>query len=81
MRGRGVEILGGSPLTRTGDGEVYLQPLNMTTVGAPPPGAEPDLVKPSSVPNPALPDASILPDTLPVKPAVPSKNGHAAVPA
>ncbi|MBV9485737.1 MAG: phage portal protein [Frankiaceae bacterium] len=36
-----------------GDGEVFLQPLNMTTVGQPPAGAAPDLIKPSSgVPNP-----------------------------
>jgi HK97 family phage portal protein len=64
-----------------GAGQVYLQPLNMTTIGSPPPGAEADLVKPSSVPNPAIPAADIVPDTLPVKPTAPSKNGREKVPA
>jgi HK97 family phage portal protein len=55
-----------------GDGEVYLQPLNMPTVGEPPLGAREDIVKPvRGVPNPDVPGLTVVPDTAPapVKPA------------
>lgn len=46
-----------------GDGQVFLQPLNMTTVGEPPIGARSDLVKPSrGVPNPAVPVDTTISD-------------------
>lgn len=49
------EIENRNPLPN-GDGEVFLQPLNMTTVGAPPPGATPDQIKPQpGQPNPSAP--------------------------
>lgn len=49
------EIENMNPLPN-GDGKVYLQPLNMTTVGAPPPGATADQIKPQpGAPNPSAP--------------------------
>jgi len=65
-----------------GDGQVFLQPLNMSTVGEPPIGAEADVVRnPRSVPNPAIPALEVIPDTAPVKPTAPSRNGTEKVPA
>lgn len=50
-----------------GDGQVFLQPLNMTTVGEPPVGAREDVVKPPrGVPNPAVPALTVVPDTAPL---------------
>ena len=69
-----------------GDGKVFLQPLNMTTVGQPPVGAEADIVRPPrGVPNPGVPTLEVIPDTQPVKPAASAAsarlNGHSKVPA
>jgi hypothetical protein len=65
-----------------GDGQVFLMPLNMTTVGEPPAGAEADVVKPPrGVPNPAIPALEVIPDTAPVKPPTPPTNGRTGAPA
>ena len=54
----------------------------MSTVGEPPIGAEADVVRnPRSVPNPAIPALEVIPDTAPVKPTAPSRNGTEKVPA
>lgn len=64
-----------------GDGQVFLMPMNMTTVGAPPVGAEADLVRPPrGVPNPAIPALEVIPDTAPVKPTTPPSNGRTGAP-
>jgi HK97 family phage portal protein len=66
-----------------GAGEAFLQPLNMTPIVTVAEGDQPDFVKPATgLPaSGAVPDTTVIPDTKPVKPAAPSKNGRDKVPA
>jgi len=61
-----------------GNGQTFLEPLNMTPVGLVPPGAQPENLRTPGTENPASPSDVLAPpiaSTVPLKPKQPSRNG------